>query len=63
MKEENKPNQLEPIFAEISHVGDLGTSMWFEVIYFFEEWCSYSGSNTFNDGETVIRWKYCKDCF
>jgi len=63
MKEETKPNKLEPIFAEISHVNDLGTSTWFEVIYFFEEWCSYSGSNTFNDGDTVIRWKYCKDCF
>ena len=56
------PNQLEPVLAKISHVSDLGVSIWYEVIYYFDKWCSYSGSKTFEDGEQVIKWKYCKDC-
>jgi hypothetical protein len=57
------PKELEPVLAEIEHVNDLGKSTWFEVVYFCEEWCSYSGSDTFDDGEKVIRWKYCNECF
>jgi hypothetical protein len=56
------PNQLEPVLAEISHVNDLGVSTWYEVIYYFDKWCSYSCSKTFENGEQVIKWKYCKDC-
>ena len=56
------PNELEPVLAFITHQGDLGRNEWYEVVYFFKEWCSYSGSKTFEDGEQVIRWNYCKDC-
>lgn len=56
-------NELEPVLAKISHINDLGTSTWFEVVYFSEEWCSYGGSDTFEDGEQVIEWVYCHKCF
>lgn len=56
------PNELEPVLAEIEHVNDLGKSKWYEVVYFYEKWQSYSGSETFEDGEQVVKWKYCKDC-
>lgn len=59
----NEPlKPLEPVLAEIEHINDLGKSKWYEVIYFDENWRSYAGSNTFQDGEKVIRWKYVKDC-
>jgi hypothetical protein len=57
------PNQLEPVLALITHIGELGISEWYEVVYYYDKWYSYSGSKTFEDGEQVIRWKYCKDCF
>ena len=52
-----KPNELEPVLAEISHMNDLGLSKWYEVVYYD------AGSKTFKDGERVIKWKYCKDLF
>ena len=33
-----------------------------KVVYFDDTWHSYFGSDTFNDGERVVKWKYCKDC-
>ena len=57
------PIELEPVLAKINHVNDLGISSWHEVIFYFQGWQSYSGSNTFNDGEKVVNWKYCKDIF
>ena len=56
------PNQLEPILALITRQGDLGKNEWYEIVYFFEKWCSYAGSKTFDDGEQVVKWKYVKDC-
>ena len=56
------PIQLEPVLAEIEHINDLGKSKWYEVVYFDENWQSYAGSKTFQDGEKVVRWKYAKDC-
>ena len=56
------PNQLEPILALITHQGDLGLSKWYEVVYYDDGWYSYAGSKTFQDGEQVVDWKYCKDC-
>lgn len=56
------PNELEPVLALINHVGELGFSQWYEVVYYYEKWCSYSGSKTFEDGEQVVKWKYVKDC-
>jgi hypothetical protein len=58
----SSPNQLEPVLALITHQGELGLSEWYEVVYHFDKWYSYNGSKTFDDGEQVIRWKYCKDC-
>ena len=52
---------MNPVLALINHVGELGLSEWYEVVYHFDKWHSYSGSKTFEDGEQVIRWKYCKD--
>ena len=56
------PSELEPVLALINHQGDLGKNEWYEVVYFFKKWCSYSGSKTFDDGEKVVKWKYVKDC-
>lgn len=56
------PNELEPVLAFINHIGELGLSEWYEVVYYSDKWHSYSGSKTFQDGEKVIRWKYAKDC-
>lgn len=56
------PTQLEPVLAEIEHISDLGKSKWYEVVYFDENWRSYAGSKTFEDGERVVKWKYVKDC-
>jgi hypothetical protein len=59
------PNNLESVLAKITHQNDLGLSQWYEVVYYdndTEKWCCYSGSKTFQDGERVIEWKYCKDC-
>lgn len=55
------PTKLEPILAQIQHVNDLGISTWYEVVYFDYSWCAYEGSDTFRDGERVIKWKYCED--
>ena len=58
----SSPIELEPILADIEHINELGLSKWYEVVYYDGNWCSYSGSNTFNDGEKVVKWKYCKGC-
>jgi hypothetical protein len=58
------PNNLESVLAKITHQNDLGLSQWHEVVYYdneTEKWCCYSGSKTFQDGERVVDWKYCKD--
>jgi hypothetical protein len=61
---EEIPKELEPILAKISHINDLGLSQWYEVVYYADDkWCSYSDSKTFEDGERVIDWKYCKEQF
>ena len=54
--------ELEPVLALITHQGDLGKNEWYEVVYFFKEWRSYSGSKTFENGEQVVKWKCVKDC-
>ena len=60
--EEDIPTNLESVLAKITHINDLGLSQWYEVVYYDnDKWCSYSGSKTFQDGEKVIDWKYCKD--
>ena len=56
------PNELEPVLAQIEHINDLGKSSWYEVVYYYEKWRSYTGSKTFEDGEQVVKWKYAKDC-
>jgi len=59
---EEVPAELEAVLAKISHINDLGLSQWYEVVFYADDkWCSYSGSNTFKDGEKVIEWVYCKN--
>lgn len=60
---DDEPKEFEPILAKIKHLTSLGTSTWYEVVYFCEKWKSYSESKTFEDGEQVIQWIYCKDLF
>lgn len=61
--QEISPIELEPVLAEINHINELGLSKWYEVVYFDGNWRCYAGSKTFKDGESVIKWKYAKDCF
>ena len=56
------PDELEPVLAKIEHINDLGKSKWYEVVYYNGNWRSYSGSKTFEDGEQVVKWEYCKGC-
>lgn len=58
----NCPSELEPVLAKIEHINSLGKSSWYEVVYFDEHWRCYAGSDTFKDGEKVVKWRYCKDC-
>ena len=61
---EEVPTELDSVLAKITHQNDLGLSQWYEVVYYADDrWCSYSGSKTFQDGERVTEWKYCKDQF
>lgn len=56
-----KPKELRPVLAKIVSVNSLGLSSWYEVVYYDEatdRWCSYYGSTTFEDGETVKAWRY-----
>ena len=57
------PIEFKPVLARIQHTNDLGLSKYYEVVYYAGEWYSYSGSKTFNDGETVVDWTYCEYCF
>ena len=60
---EKKPIELEPVLAKIEHINSLGKSTWYEVVYYNnKKWNSYQGSSTFQDGEKVIKWQYCKKC-
>lgn len=53
----------QPILAKIKYVNDLGTAIYFEVVYFIPDvgWRAYSGSKTFQDGEQVIAWAYISE--
>lgn len=56
------PTEVDSILAKITHQNDLGLSQWYEVVYYADgKWCSYSNSKTFEDGERVVEWKYCKE--
>ena len=54
------PDELQPVLAKIEHIDSLGTSNYWEVVYFDGNWRSFSGSKTFEDGEKVVKWNYCK---
>lgn len=58
------PNEVCPVLAEIESITDTGKIRWHEVVYRMAgNWRSYFGSETFEDGEKVIKWCYPKDCF
>jgi hypothetical protein len=58
----NKPtDEQESILALIEHINSLGRNSWWEVVYYSDgEWKSFGCSDTFQDGERVIKWEYCK---
>jgi hypothetical protein len=58
----NCPSELKPVLAKIDHINSLGKSTWYEVVYYDKHWRCYAGSDTFKDGEKVVKWRYCKDC-
>jgi hypothetical protein len=57
------PKELKPVLAFIEHIDELGTSRGYEVVYFDKQWKYYSGSTIFRDGEKVLKWRYCEQCF
>lgn len=60
----NFPYELEPVLAKIEHINSLGKSTWYEVVVYYDgSWRCYNGSSTFKDGEKVVKWRYCKDCW
>lgn len=61
MSELNFPSDMLPVLAKIQSQNSLGLSVFHEVVYFDDSigrWKSFAGSNTFNDGESVISWAY-----
>lgn len=60
------PKYLHPVIAEITHQGSLGLEEWEEVIYYDEElekWTGYEGGCKFDDGESVMQWRYTDGIF
>lgn len=58
------PKELRPVLAAIETNGDLGPESWSEVVFYDDEneaWESYAGSDTFADGERVVRWVYADE--
>lgn len=59
------PTNLQPVLAKIRHDNSLGTSTWYEVVYYDNQikhkWCPYAGSKTFQDGEVVTGWRYASE--
>lgn len=56
------PTPFEPVLAKIHHNGENGVTEWYEVVYYNgTEWCCYAGSETFKDGERILKWKYCNE--
>ena len=61
-KTKETPKELEPVLAEINSITCLGRTNWYEVVYHDgDKWCGYSGSDTFDDGESVLRWRYAAE--
>ena len=55
------PDELQPVLAKIEHTNSLGTSNYWEVVYYDNKnWHSFQESKTFEDGEKVVKWNYCK---
>jgi len=55
------PDELQPVLAKIKYTNSLGTSNYWEVVYYNNKnWHSFQGSKTFEDGEKVVKWEYCK---
>ena len=58
------PKDFNPVLAKIASTNDLGRSEYWEVVYYDGDkglWCSYTGSDTFEDGEVVLGWQYCNE--
>ena len=56
------PDPSRQVLALVESMNELGASQYYEVIYHNgEEWHSYFGSETFKDGEKVLKWAYADD--
>jgi hypothetical protein len=59
----NTPEKFAPVLADITKNGELGNQGWWEVVYHDGvNWQHFAGSNTFDDGEKVVKWKLCREC-
>lgn len=59
----NTPEKFAPTLAEITKQGELGKEGWWEVVYHDgANWQHFAGSDTFEDGEKVVKWKLCREC-
>lgn len=60
------PESLAPVLAKIESCGCLSKGIHYEVVYYdcdnSQEWKSFSGSKTFDDGEIVLAWRYANEC-
>lgn len=56
------PEFYEPVLAKIEDIGSLGKFTYYEVVmHNGDMWMSFKGSNTFEDGEKVIKWVYADE--
>lgn len=55
------PKESLPVLAKIVYQGDLGESTWYEVVYYYNKWRCFAGSDTFSGGERVVKWIHIED--
>ena len=59
----NCPSTSESVLALIEQIDSYGKMSWYEVVFYSDNhWQSYADSNTFENDEKVVKWRYCKDC-
>jgi len=65
--QDNVPDSINPVLAELTTIGDLNTFTWYEILYYDtqdKKWNYYSSKHSFDSANTkVLKWKYCSDVF